>query len=220
MAEDPKITIKSLLSQIDRIVLLLAIAVLIASIASFLIVATSVHNSSWRDLILAVISNVVASVLIYIAVYASLSRVIEARRKIEFQHLIDQITAGVSSKQTLQLAAENITAAENVTLDKPGRSQITRGHIQPEQRKLIQRFLEATYLLIIALTKNHDIRIYCHAADQETGLLYPTNIVSVHKDDDYEAAIPFGGPEWRWRPFIIARLQSGIMSHTMRKRAL
>ncbi|SRR5258707_5798895 len=203
MTEDSEVTIKSLLSQINRIVLLLAVAILIASIASFSIVATSVHNSSLRDLILAVISNVIASVLIYIAVYVSLSQVIEARRKVERQDLVDQIKAGLSSKETLQIAAENITAAGNITLDKPSRSDITGGRIQPEQRKLIQRFLDATYLLIVALTKNHDIRIYCHAADQEAGLLYPTNIVSVHKDDDYEAAIPFRGPERS--PFIIAR---------------
>jgi len=45
--------------------------------------------------------------------------------------------------------------------------------------------------------------MYCHAADQETGLLYPTNIVSVHRDDDYGVAIPFRGPESQ--PFIIAQ---------------
>jgi hypothetical protein len=101
---------------------------------------------------------------------------------------VDQITAGLSSKQTLQIAAENITAAEGISSDRTRRGHIARGRIKPEQRQLIQRFLEATYLLIVALTKNHDIRIYCHTADPGGGLLYPTNIVSVHRDDDYGVA--------------------------------
>ena len=203
MAEDPKITTKSLLTQMDRMVLLLAVAVLVAAIALFLVFAAYFHSSSWRDLTLAVTANVVTSVLIYIAIYFSLSRVVETRRRVEAQDLVDQITAGLSSKQTLQLAAENISAAENITPDKPRRTHISRGHLEPAQHQLIERFLQATYLLIVALTKNHDIRIYCHTADQETGLLYPTNIVSVHRDDDYTVLIPFRGPESQ--PFIIAQ---------------
>lgn len=160
MADDTKVTVKSLLSQIDRIVLLLAITVFVASIAVFSVFDLSVHSSSWRDLILALASNVASSVLIYIAVYISLSRVVETRRKVEIQDLVDQITAGLSSKQTLQIAAENITAAEGISSGKTRRDHITHGRIKPEQRQLIQRFLEATYLLIVALTRNHDIRIY------------------------------------------------------------
>jgi hypothetical protein len=118
MANNEKVTIESLLSQIDRIVLLLAVAVFVASIAIFSVFDLSVHSSIWRDLVLALTSNVASSVLIYSAVFISLSRVMETRRKVEIQDLVDEVTAGLSSKQTLQLAAENITVAEGIGSSK------------------------------------------------------------------------------------------------------
>jgi hypothetical protein len=197
MTNDREVTVPSVLSELNRIIVLLAVVVLAAAIAGFFIVAQTLHQVIWRAMFLGVISSVIASVLIYIALYLSLSRVVNLRREVWRQDLIHDIAAAVSSNQPLPVQAID------PILPNPENRLIAHGHVRPAQKDIIQRFLNATYLLVAVLTKNRDIRLYCHVADEEEQLLYPISIASIHINDDYRVAIPYEGA--KAKPFIIAK---------------
>ena len=197
MTEEHQVTVPSVMSELNRVILILALAVLAAAIAGFFIVALTLHQVVWRAMFLGVISSLIASVLIYIALYMSLSRVVNLRREVWRQDLIQDIANAVSASQPFP-----VQAVDPIIPD-PENKLIAHGHIRSGQKDIIARFLKATYLLVAELTKNRDIRLYCHVADEEDGLLYPVSIASIHIYDDYNAAIPFDGP--KSRPFIIAK---------------
>jgi hypothetical protein len=197
MKEDRRVTVRSVISELNRMVLLLAVAVLAASIAAFFIVAITLHQVLWQELLLAIISNIISSVLIYIALYFSLSRVTDLRLQVWREELLEGIDRDI--KTSLPVSAPVINA---IPAD-PLNNLIAHSHIRPDQRDIIQRFLEATYLLVAAFAESRDIRLYCHIADENERLLYPVCIVSTHINDDYRVAIPYDGPDSR--AFIIAK---------------
>jgi hypothetical protein len=85
------------------------------------------------------------------------------------------------------------------------------GKIDPAKIDIVKSFMEATHGLISELTKNNDIRIYCHVADIDDGELYPVATVSSHRDSDYRVRIPFRG--LKGKPFVLARaMETGEIS--------
>ena len=190
-------TINKAISELNRMALLLAVVVLAAAIAGFFIIAMTLHEVIWRAMFLGVMSNIIASVLIYLALYFSLARVSDLRRGVWRQELIRDISTTIATSPAL-----TVQVLEAVP-GKPDNKLIGHNHLAPERRDIIQRFLEATYRLVAALTKNPDIRLYCHIADERERLLYPVSIASIHINDDYKIAIPFEGPRSDY--FIIAK---------------
>ncbi len=185
MAQDQRSAIRSAIAALNWMVLLLAVVVLAFSVAVFCIVDMTLHQGVIQALLISVIPNISASVFIYIALYFSISRLDDLRQEAWRQELVEEITGRIGERDAA-------SAADGAVI-KSGNSALAYRHVRPDQRIIIQRFLEATYLLVAALTGNRELRMHCHVADQQKSLLYPVSIVSKHINDDYESAIPYEG---------------------------
>jgi hypothetical protein len=187
----------SAISQLNRLVVLLAIAVLIATVVSFFVVALTLHQVIWRAMLLGVMSNIIANAAIYLTLYFSLARVAEYRQENARRQLISELKEAISPGQSV---------AVQVVETIPGKvdtKYIAHNYLSPEKRDLLQRFLLAIYRLVVALTQNQDIRLYCHIADLEKFQLHPVSVASGHMNDDYRVPVPFDGPGSE--PFIIGK---------------
>lgn len=190
------------ISQLSRMAVLLAIAVLIAAICGFFVIALTLHQEIWRAMILGVMSNIIASAVIYLALYFSLARVADYRREADRRRLINELKEAISPSQSV---AVQVVETIPGTVDT---KYIAHSHLSPEKRDLLQRFLLAIYRLVAALTQNGDIRLYCHIADFKKLELHPVSIASAHMNDDYRVPIPYEGAGSE--PFIIAKaMKSG-----------
>jgi hypothetical protein len=197
MSDGRSITVSRTISEINRMTALLAVTVLIAAIASFFVAALTLHQTIWRDLTLAVIPNIITSCLIYAALYFSLGRVADLRQQAFRDDLMKGIKAAVSASRTVEVKVVD-------TIPGTPDDNIPDKRISADQSDILKRFLNTIYRLVAALTRNQDIRLYCHIADSREGLLHPVAVASARNyDDDYRVAIPFTGT--RSAPFVIAK---------------
>jgi hypothetical protein len=196
MAQNHRETVPVPIADLNRMILLLAGTVLIASIAVFCVVDLTLHQGVIEELLISVIPNITASVFIYIAIYFSLSRVGNLRQAAAQQQLVDAIVGGVRAI---------IPPGPAATVVESSGSELAREHLRAEQEVIIQRFMEAIYTFSAALTGNLNLRLYCHLVNGEKGTLHPVWIASgtARADYDYRSDIPYTGPESR--SFVIAK---------------
>lgn len=196
MASSHRTTLPVPIADLNRMILLLAGTVLIASIAVFCVVDLTLHRGVIEELLISVIPNITASVFIYIALYFTLSRVTNLRQETAQQEMVDAIVSGIRSIVPASPAAPAVESSR-FELPDPG--------IRAEQQVIIQRFLEAIYTFSTAFTGNLDLRLYCHLANKQAGTLHPVCVASgtARNDYDYRSEIPYIGPESR--SFVIAK---------------
>jgi hypothetical protein len=188
MADNHRETLPLTAADLNRLILMLATAVLIASVAVFCVVDLTLHQGVAQALLIAVIPNITASVFIYIALFFSLSRLDTVRQQAAQQELVAAIVSGVRAAAPAGSAVEAVESS---------RLPLANTRISPEQQVVVQHFLEAMYVFATSLTGNFDLRLYCHLADYDTGLLHPVCVASRSRlaDYDYRADIPFRGPK-------------------------
>jgi hypothetical protein len=173
----------------SRLIQLLAIIVFALSVTAFCLVDLNLHQGVMQALLIGVIPNITASVLIYLALYFSLSRLDSLRQHAAQRQLVDAIVAGV--RAAVPAAPSPVEAVES------SRLPLATIRISAEQQVVIQCFLEAMYVFATSITGNFDLRLYCHLADYDTGILHPVCVASGSRlaDYDYRAGIPFRGAQ-------------------------
>jgi hypothetical protein len=180
---------------LNRLISVLAIVVLVASVALFCLFDITLRQGVAQALLIAVIPNITASVFIYLALFYTFSRLDAVRQQAAQRDLVEAIISGIRASAPAGSAVE---AVESSSLP------LANIRISAEQQVVIQRFLEAMFVFATSLTGNPDLRLYCHLADFDTGMLHPVCVASGSRlDDDYRADIPFRGP--RSETFIIGR---------------
>jgi hypothetical protein len=201
MVDSPR-TAAPLAAELNRMILLLAGTVFVASIAVFCVIDITLRQGVIQELLVSVIPNITASVLIYIALYFSLSRASDLRKQEEQRELIEEILRRIS------VAPLNPSKGIQKSTPDHSDSMHQSTHVTLSQKIIIQRILEAIYAFSVTLSGNRDLRLYCHLTLEREGVLHPICIVNgtPRADYDYRADIPYQGV-WA-ESFVIAKALS------------
>lgn len=154
-----------------------------------------------KDLVLSLISNLAAVLVVLGVSYAFLGTIMRLQRRSELDEWKSEVEAGLR-----RVIDETGTSPEPLGDGHPPPVQRgTSDAVDDQRRKIIGHILHATSLALVypRSQTQFQFRTFCHLPDLSSQTLRPACMWSIHHSDDYNAAIPYTGPDSR--PFVIAQ---------------
>jgi hypothetical protein len=200
----------------EQLLLWSALVVLAATVGGYFAVATSgAADGVAGQFGLAVLSNLVATLVVVAATYTVVRRTLRAQRDRDDAELARRITGRLAAE--LAARAPAVTTEMAVIAPGPGPADPIESALRPGEPDLLDRgrrtivghILHATSLALVYPHNPRDVpfRTFVHLADEETRTLRPVWWWSLQYFDDYDAPIPLGDED---SPFVIARAYATV----------
>jgi hypothetical protein len=208
----------------DRLAVLASVAGLGLLVLCYYTVAeTTILGPVSRELVLAVVSNLIPTLVVVGFSLVLLRSTFALRRRNETAELRDGLVSALTEAisttrmpcagghpdlETVTATLADVQVDLKQMLAHPPRPPVHEGisvAIDDRRREVIGNILHATSLALIYPNSQtrYRFRTFCHLPDVETRTLRPACMWSIHHADDYNAAIPYHGPDAR--PFVIAQ---------------
>jgi len=191
---------KDLLREYDRIALIgSAVTVALLILAYFSFALTNVIPPTVREFLLSVIANLIPVFIVLGTSYALFRTISGIQRQSEMDYLAQSLI--LELKPLLQ--GSQVPVVEQIVRPVQPDNE-DQDLVSEEQRQIIEHVLRATSLGLICPRSETQvlIRTFCHLADRDKKVLRPICMWSLHHTNDYNASIPYDGPEAQ--PFIIS----------------
>lgn len=175
-----------------RMVGWLAGACLAVVVLAYLVLSQDFTAQTLRAYLLDVLSNITATLVIFLVLFRTLTPIIERRQDEQQKSMVRRIvSAGASPVGT------PIDVHQKRRIDLKGIEQVSA-----PRRRIVDSYLDGMLRTMIAITNNTELRMYCHVADRHSRQLYPISCQSFAIDDDSWVAIPYEGDDAR--EFVVA----------------
>jgi hypothetical protein len=187
----------------EKLLLWTALVVLLALVGGYFAIATTgAAESVAGEFGLAILSNLIATLVVVAATYTALRGTLRAQRYRDDTTLARLVAREVRAQAT---AAPVAGPDPIVTALRPGEA----GLLDRPRTTIVGHILHATSLALVYPHNPREVpfRTFLHLADPESRTLRPVWWWSLQHFDDYDAAIPLGDEE---SPFVIARAFAAV----------